>query len=533
MRYLIKNGQIIDGTGRAGYEGDVLINEGRIEALGNLKETGDFQVIDAEDLVVCPGFVDLNTHSDTSWTLFEYPGQESFLTQGVTTIIGGTCGSSLAPLMNEQAIDSIQKYVDQTKTQVKWAGMAEFLNFIQTMGLKVNFASLVGHTTLRRALIGDEMRPLKEEELKVVLNILDIALTQGAPGVSLGLVYSHARFADERELLAIAKMVRKHDKLLAVHLRDEGAGIVKAVTEILKIQAETGVNLEISHLKVICSKNWPLQAQVLSLIEEAAQTEAGRGRINFDVYPYTQVGSVLYTLLPRWANKGGKKKLMARIKDSKTRKKLLTQMREKDFDYSSIWIAFSDIDLPLKNKQIGALAENQGRSPEEVVLDLILASDDRLTTVIELMSSKNVEKLVGHELSILSSNGIGYAKEYFKTGNLVHPRCFGAFPCFLKKYVFKNNTLTLERAIEKITGLPAAKAGIDHLVGVLEKKRRADIVIFDPKRIKDMATVAQPFNYWVFSLFSDCEKNKSKPGFGAFRFATSHAFFSLFLAGPL
>ena len=518
MSHLIKNAKIVDGTGNRSFEGDVLIAEGKIKDVGNLKETGDFEVIDGADLVVCPGFIDINTHSDTYWTLFDYPGQESLVTQGITTIIGGNCGSSLAPLINEEAIKSIQKYIDITRAQVQWSSFKEFLKFMEGydqaknkqgqedpisnssfdekqffngVPLGLNFGSLVGHATLRRAFTGDEDRELKKEELEMMVGALDSALTEGAFGFSTGLIYSHLKSATLTELMALARTVAKHNGIFSVHLRQEGKGLMDSVKEVISLAKETGVSLQISHLKACGRKSWPLFGQVLDLIDRA--NEDGF-RVSFDVYPYTQAGPVLYTLIPQWATAGGKVALLKRLKDPEIKRKILLEMQQNDFDYGDIIIAKSKLGHSLKRRRIADLAEHQERTAEEVVLDLLLAADDQITTVVELMNSKNVEKAISHEQSMVSSNGIGYSLEYQSKGNLVHPRCFGAMTRFIKNYVLEHEALTLEQGIEKITSRPARKLGLDN-VGTIEKGKQADITVFDPRSIRDFATMEQPFAY--------------------------------------
>ncbi|MBU2025164.1 MAG: amidohydrolase family protein [Patescibacteria group bacterium] len=492
MRYLLKDGKIIDGTGRLAVEGDVLIDGEKIEDIGNLDETGDFQVIDCSGMIVCPGFIDVNNHSDTHWTLFDFPGQESLLTQGITTIIGGNCGSSLAPLITDEAIRSIQKYADISKAQVHWASFSEFLEFLDGLKLALNFGSLVGHSTLRRALAGDEIRQLREDELKMMIGGLDHALDQGALGLSTGLVYSHARVADKAEFRRLAEAVEKRGGIYATHIRQEGGELVNSIKEAIEVARKTGVSLQISHLKACGRKNWKLMDRALELIDEARNEGL---EVNFDVYPYVETGSVLYILLPAWVAEGGKEALIKRLKNKATKSKVIEEMRSSDFDYGKIIIANSKLGRVLQHRRVSDMAKNQERSAEEVVVDLIVASDDRITTITEMMNPKNVEKAVAKEYAVVATNGAGYADSFRRSGNLVHPRCFGAMPKYLREYVFLKRTLTLEKAIRKITEIPAKKYGIIKQTGTLEKGKRADIAVFFQKELKDKASIENPFSY--------------------------------------
>ncbi|MBD3238080.1 MAG: amidohydrolase family protein [Candidatus Moranbacteria bacterium] len=490
--YLIKNGTIIDGTGKKARSGQILVRDDKIQALDSIPSNGNYLEIDAQDAIVCPGFIDVNNHSDSYWTLFEYPGQESLLYQGITSIVGGNCGSSLAPIFKEQGIDSIRKYIDISKALVRWETFGQFYDFLNQYRLSLNFASLIGHNTLRRSLIGNQVRPLSKQELKIFSMSLDKALKQGALGLSTGLVYTHAQIASREELVSLAQIVKKHNAVYTTHIRGERQDLLASVKEALKIAQITKVNLQISHLKACGRESWSLQDQVM----ESIQTKREQGlNINFDVYPYTQAGPVLYTLLPSWAVEGGKHALLKRLKDPAIKQKISQEMQNNDFDYGDIIIGVSKIKYALPRYRVADIAANQGKTSEEVVLDLIISSDDTMTTIIELMSLKNVKKALAHQAAMVATNAAGYHKKHRQTGDLVHPRCFGSIPRFLKKFVLKDKLLSLETAIAKLTRIPAEKFNLNKQIGTLEKNKKADIVVFDPKKIQDRATLKKPFQY--------------------------------------
>ncbi len=488
---IIKNGTIIDGTGNPKFVGDIAIQEGKISFIGDLHNEHAKVEIDAAGKYVTPGFIDVNNHSDTYWRIFLDPALESLLYQGVTTIIGGNCGSSLAPLANHEVIRSIQKWVDIKKISFNWLSMKEFLNEVQQRGLSMNFGTLVGHGTLRRGLIGDEVRDISPTEMKMMKKMLTIAMKEGALGFSTGLVYTHAKLASSREIAELAEIVKKYNGVYTTHIRGEGGELIKSVEEAIRIASETGVRLQISHLKAMGKKNWKLMEEALNLVETARTSGID---VHFDVYPYTSTGSVLYITLPEWATEGGRTMMLARLKDEKTKKRIIREMKENDIDYSKIIISISALDKTLNRKSVVELAQTQGKTIEEVIIDILIASDGHVVTMMEVLSEKNVDKGVMNPFSIISSNGSGYSLEHRETGEMVHPRNFGSFPRVLATYVRERGVVGWEEAIFKMSGMPAKKFELLNR-GILAKGNFADVVVFDPETIKDLATVENPYQY--------------------------------------
>lgn len=490
---IIRNGKIIDGSGKkAPQKADVGIKDGEIIEIGNLEKEVSTKEINASGRYVVPGFIDINNHSDTSWTLFRYPDQESMVMQGVTTIIGGNCGSSLAPILGEGSIKSLRKWVSLRDIQIDWDRMSEFLDYMEdNRPLRINFGTLVGHATLRRGLIGDEIRPLKTEEVKIIAHQLERAIKEGAWGMSSGLMYTHAKIAQAKEIEKLAQTVKDNDGIFSVHLRGEGHDIVLSVKEAIEIAKKTGVSMEISHLKAVGKKSWHLFNRALELIKEARSEGLN---INFDVYPYTSSGPVLYTLLPEWATEGGREKLLKLLKNKKTRDKVISEIKENSFNYSQIIIASSPLSKLLVSKSIEEIAKSRGTSAEEVIVDLILASEDQCNVIVKLLAENNVQKALSFPGAIVASDGIGYGLEEKDSGNIVHPRCFGAFPRFLSHYVKQKNILTIPKAIYKMTGLPAKKIGIKDR-GMISEGYKADIVVLDWKNIKDESHINTPYRF--------------------------------------
>ncbi|EKD46636.1 MAG: hypothetical protein ACD_67C00135G0002 [uncultured bacterium] len=488
---LIKNGTIIDGSGQPMFRGDVGIREGVITDIGDLHNEHAEIEIDATKKYVSPGFIDVNNHSDTYWRIFLDPKLESLMYQGVTTIIGGNCGSSLAPLASHDVIKSIQKWTDMKNVSFNWLSMKEFLNEVDKKKLAVNFASLVGHGTLRRGLVGDEVRDISPEEMKTMKKMLTQAMKEGALGFSTGLVYTHAKLASSREIAELAEIVKKYDGVYTTHIRGESHELIRAVEEAIRIAQITGVRLQISHLKAMGKKNWPLMEEAINLIETARTSGIN---VHFDVYPYTSTGSVLYILLPDWVTEGGREMMLLRLKDAEMRKRVIKEMKASEYDYSKITISISALDKSLNHKKITEIAQAQGKSVEDAIIDVLIASNGHVVTMMEVLSEKNVDKGVINPFSMVSSNGSGYSIEHRGTGEIVHPRNFGSFPRVLADYVRSRGVVGWEEAIRKMSGLPAEKFKIEKR-GIIAKGNHADVVVFDPTTICDTATVDNPYQY--------------------------------------
>lgn len=488
---IIKNGTIIDGTGSPMFRGDVGIKEDRIAEIGNLQNEGAERIIDAEGQFVAPGFIDVNNHSDTFWQIFLDPELKSLIYQGITTIVGGNCGSSLAPLANKTAIQSIQKWADMNKINLDWMTMKNFLDVVEQLKLSVNFGTLVGHSTIRRGILPESRSEMTEKELKMAEKLVNQAMKEGALGLSTGLAYTHARKATQKEILALVKIVAKHRGVYTAHIRGEQHDLVGAVGEAIETSRLAGAKLNISHFKAVGKKNWGLQNEAMVLMEQA---KANGLDITFDVYPYTLTGSVLYTLLPEWLTEGGKRMMISRLGDLKLRERAIREMKDSEINYSKIIVSISGIGKTLKRKKIVELARAQQKSVEESILDILVASDGRVMITMEALDWENVEKAMEHPFSIVASNGSGYDVDYKKSGDLVHPRNFGSFPRVFRKFVREKKVLSWEEAICKMTKKPAQCFGLEKR-GVLKKGNWADVVVFDPQAIKDKATVDDPFQY--------------------------------------
>lgn len=486
---IIKNGTIIDGTGGPRFLGDIAIQDDKIVAVGNLATTDAGLKIDARGKVVAPGCIDVNSHTDVFWQLFQNPTQESMVAQGVTTVIGGNAGSSLAPLVRKQDIRSIQKWTDVDHINFNWLTTKEFLDEVERKKIGVNFATLAGHGTMRRAVMRDQSRSITPEEVNMLNQLLDNALHEGALGMSTGLKYTHALTAAPRELSFLAKTVKKEDGIYATYIRNESDALIPAVEEAVLIGLEAKARVHISHLKAVYEENWGKMDEVL----ERISTSALQGiEISFDVYPYTSTSSVLYTLLPEWVTRKGRVMMLAQLRDPSVRAAVIQDMQKEPHNYTELQVAISKVNSVAAHKKMSEIAELQGVTPEEAVLDILLASEGRAIVNHEVLSPLNIEKCLASPHSIVSSNGAGYALDHGKTGDVVHPRNFGTFPRVLGEYVRKKKILSLEEAIHKMSGKPAEVFRLEKR-GIIKPGNFADIFIFDPETIIDTATADEPY----------------------------------------
>ncbi len=412
------------------------------------------------------------------------------LMQGVTTIIGGNCGSSLAPLGSADAIHGISKWANLSDLNINWETFEQYLWEIDAMNPGVNFGSFVGYGTLKRGVIGDAIRLLTVEEREKVKFLLSTALTQGAFGLSLGLSYGHEAISPTEELIEISRTLQQSGGVLKVHLRSEGNGLLASVNEVVRIGREAGVSVHISHLKAIGRKTWPTLRPALDIIKNA--NESGLN-IHFDVSPYATTGSSLYLLIPSWAREGGFTELFKRIDDPVERKKIIDTLNTYTLHPEKILITSS----PIKNivgRTLAEIAENAGITPEEALLVTVRTSQGRVSMIGKTVSVRNTKDEVKDPNSLIASDGAGYAESANKSGDLVHPRCFGTFAHFWHRFVQELALVTPQEGVKKITSMPAEKFGIARR-GVIKKDNIADIVVFDPKNFHERNSYRDPYQY--------------------------------------
>ena len=487
---LIKSGIVIDGTGAAPAPADIGVSNGKIAAIGGLKgATAEF-IVDASGKYVTPGFIDVTNHSDTHLSLFTYPALDGLLMQGVTTIIGGNCGASLAPLASPESIQAIRKWADPSQINMNWNGVGEFLQEVEKIRLGVNFGTLVGYGTLRRGVIGSASRILDANERAETRFLLEESVREGAFGLSLGLAYGHERVSPAEEIVEIIGGLSAAGGMVKLHLRSEGADLIAAVNEAVQFGRATGVRVHISHFKVIGKKSWKLFEKALEIIESAANSGVV---VSFDVSPYATTGSPLYSLLPSWSRQGGFSALFERMDNEYQRRLIIDDLKKYTLHYQRIHIISAKMSH-LVGLTLAEVAEKMNFEPEEAILEMLRANEGRVSIRGRTVSLHNVGKAVEHPRAMIASDGEGYAQGEYTSGNLHHPRSFGTFPHFWHCYVNDIKSLSPEEAVRKMTGAPAALLGLKNR-GTLMSGNFADMVIFDPVLFRDRARYANPFRY--------------------------------------
>ncbi len=486
---LIKNGTILDGSGRPRFRGDIGVSGGAIAAVGPVLEGGAApKIIDATGKFVSPGFVDITSHADANGSLFLNPRQDYLLTQGVTTILTGNCGSSLAPLASREAAASFRKWSGGAEININWLSIAAYLAELARHPLGVNVGTLMGHGTIRRGITKGGSRPFTLEEISEVSSLISRGLEEGAFGLSVGLIYSHEAAATPEELIALGKVLAHGGGILKAHLRSEGANLIPAMNEMVQIGRESKVPVIISHLKAIGRKAWPLFGRALQMMEHAGESGAS---VHFDISPYERTGSFLYLLLPAWAREGGFAAMLKRIQDTANRTAIIGELKAQTLHYERYIIA-SSATPNANGRTLAEVAAHAGISPEETVLDLLSSSEGRVTVFGRTLSYRNILSGIAHPQGVIASDGNGVLKDMDPSGTLVHPRSTGCFPHFLHRFVREKETVPWEEGIRKITSFPAERVGFKGR-GRIAQKFAADMVIFNPDALRDRSTYQNPY----------------------------------------
>lgn len=489
---LIKNGTVFDGKGNSGQKVDIGVSDGKIKKIGNLSEESADTTIDASGSYVTPGFIDLTTHSDNRWSLFNHPLQESFIKQGVTTILGGNCGLSLAPFVGEGGLVSLEGTIDSSGINVNWQTLDEFFDVFEKRKLPLNFGTFVGLSTIHRGVMGEGYGAPDRNKLNQMKLLLDKSIKNGAFGLStsFGSIYSQPLM--DAEIIEMLKIVSKNDGISKHHLEDEGKNILPSLSQLINFSREAGSKLHISHLKALGKTGWGYFKNALEMIKNAR----GEGvKITCDFFPYNRTGSNLFMLLPSWVKKYNIQELIEifRSKENKERKEIINYLRDLTLHYNKITIASATNNWEnIVGKTINDLIRGSGLPGEEIILNLLLANDFRVSIFSEIISDENIKEIAIQNYSAVSSDGTGY--DIHDNSDLPHPRSFGAFPRAMRLFVKDNKIMDWEEIIYKMTGLPASILSLKNR-GVLEKGNYADIVIFNPDLITDKSDYDNPYQF--------------------------------------
>lgn len=511
---LIKNAKIYNGSGKDSEVLDLAVVGDQIVEIKKEIDSEATIVIDAKGKSLCPGFIDIQNHSDSYWQIFDNPSLDSMVTQGYTTILTGNCGASLAPLLSHQALLSLQKWHSLEGNNINWQSFSEYVEELSKRKFACNIASLVGYSTLRRGIVGDEVRSLEKEELKSLQKVLTNSIESGAFGVSSGLSYSHEIIISELELVEMAKICEKMNALFSIHLRNESGEIAEAVDEAIDIARMTGANTKISHFKVRHSENWEKLPHILESLENAYHKGVN---IDFDLYPYDTVWQPLYSYLPKWAVEGGRAVMLKHFSNPVQKNKILSFLNNSDVNFPSLMLASTTNSFNFVGKTIGQIAKNMSVSSEQAVLNVVENGGSEVLVFEKNLDESQLNLLMSHPLAMIATDGAGFSLE--NKNKLVHPRCFGSSARFIK-FVLKNN-LSLEKEITKLTSKPAKKIGLQKR-GEIKVGYFADLVLFDEQSISDRATYEDPYQIcsgidYVFvngkMVVENSSQTKNLPGY--------------------
>jgi dihydroorotase/N-acyl-D-amino-acid deacylase len=493
---VIANGHVIDGTGSPWYAADVGIRGGRIAAIGNLSAAAATKRLDAHGMVVAPGFIDMLGQSEL--TILVNPHLPSKIFQGITTEVTGE-GSSAAPL-NDSIVAADRVTYQHLNLTADWRTLGQYFARLERAGMGINLASYVGATQVRRMVLGDADKKPGAAELDSMKALVRAAMEDGAVGVSTSLQYAPAPYASTEELIALASEASKYGGIYATHMRSEGAGVFAAVDEAVRIGREARIPVEIWHLKAAGKRQWGLMPRIVAKIDSARRSGV---EVGANTYAYPAWFNSTSAFIPPWAHDGGDKKLIERLKDPAMRARIRKDMLTPNAAWDNEWqeipgpeaILIAVVQnpklLPLQGKTLAQIAKGRGKDPIETLMDILVEDDAFTENAVFAMSEPDVALALQQPWTSVDNDSQGAAPDGLLGREHPHPRAYGTFPRILRKYVREEHTLTLEDAIRKFTALPAQRMRFADR-GVLKQGMWADVVVFDPDSIRDVATFEQP-----------------------------------------
>ena len=495
---IIRNGTIVDGTGLQAYVGDLAVDDDQITAVGDLSEARGALEIDAENLIVAPGFINM-----LSWAgdrLIEDGRSQSDIRQGVTLEVFGE-GSSGGPLTDQMKRGEVASQGDIT-FDIEWTTLGEYLEYLVKKGVSTNVASFVGATTLRIHEVGYDDRPPTGEELDRMRALVRQAMEEGALGIGSSLIYAPAFYAQTDELIELSKVAAEYDGMYISHMRSEGNALLESIDELLTIAREAGIRSEIYHLKAAGEANWDKLDTAISKIESARTHGL---EITADMYNYTAGSTGLDAAMPPWVQEGGYDAWAERLQDPEIRERMRHEITTPTNEWENLMLAAGSegtLLVEFKNpalreytgQTLADVAEQRGTSIPDTIMDLVIEDGSRVQVVYFLMSEENIKQQLKLPWVSFSSDAGSMAPEGVFLNNSTHPRAYGNFARLLGKYVRDEQVISLEEAIRKLTSLPASNLRIQGR-GQLSPGYFADIVVFDPTSIQDHATYEEPHQY--------------------------------------
>jgi N-acyl-D-amino-acid deacylase len=499
---LIKNGRLVDGAGNPWFNADIGIAKGRITRIGKIADVKAETIIDAFGLIVSPGFIDIHTHSDLA--LLINPRAESKIRQGVTTEVVGNCGSSAAPVRKE----TLRFLKDEWGPEAgsvgwDWSSMGDYLQRLEKQGISQNVASLVGHGTVRIAVMGVENRSPSSRELGDMKTLLRQSMEEGCYGLSSGLVYLPGCYARTSELIELCKVVASYRGFYTSHTRGERETIVDSLKEAIRIGEEAGVPVQVSH-------NCPKYGAHGRFEEQSEVYEKARARgvdVTFDNDAHTDFNPRLSQALPQWVQAGGNKKMVQRLREDKNRQKIKKETVEEESPgpgyvglvkhnrWDRIILFNCKRNKDLVGKSLEEIAAVRGKDPFDVFLDLIIEEEGDASALFNYIDEDDIRTVLKHPLMMVCSDGAALAP-YGILGGIdgYSPCSYGEYPYILERYVKKEKILALHEAIRKMTSFPAQRLGLRDR-GLLREGMWADIVIFNIDAIRDRATNGFPYSF--------------------------------------
>jgi len=489
---IIEGGRIFDGVSTVPMQTDLAIVGDRVALIGDLAERDAHERIDARGRVLAPGFIDVHSHSDELW--LANPRCEGKIMQGVTTEIGGNCGSSIAPL-HGLAFERKQEDLTHLRVDAAWHDLAEFFTLVEHNGVALNVATLIGLGTTRRCVRGDREGRLEEEELRAQLAFVREGIEQGGLGVSSGLIYVPSRYAGLDELVACACEARAAGAPRYVsHLRDEGDALLEAVDEALDVGRLADVAVQCSHHKAAGKKNWGKVHQSLANIDRARSNGFA---VHTDVYPYVASWTDLATILPEETLFGGREAALVRLSDPELVVALALRLElERGDTWHDVLITggLSERNAELAGRRLDEIAHAWRLRPARAALRLLLEERLEPQAIFFTMNEDDVATVLSAEFTCVGSDASARALHGITAQGVPHPRTYGTFPRVFGRYVRQRKTLELGEAIRRMTSLPAEIFGLVKR-GRIEVGAYADLVVFDPETIVDTATYERPFSY--------------------------------------
>lgn len=521
---LIRNGMIYDGSGAKPVVGDIAVNGDSIAAMGSLKDASGKTELDAKDLAVAPGFINMLSWATDS--LITDGRSQGDIRQGVTLEVFGE-GHSYGPWNDRMKKESRDSQGDE-KYEIEWTTLNEYLEYLVKRGISPNVASFIGATTVRVYTVGYEDRAPTTQELDQMRALVRQAMEEGALGVASALIYPPAFYAKTDELIELCKVAAKYDGLYISHMRSEGNQLLEAIDELIKISRDSGIRAEMYHLKEAGPANWNKLDAVIKKVE-AARAEGLH--ITANMYTYTAGSTGLDACIPPWVHEGGHAALVKRLKDPKIREKMHDVLPKKTNEWENMYqiagpdkillVEFKNEKLkPLAGKTLAEVAKQRGSDPIDTVMDLVIEDDSRVGTVYFMMSEDNVKRQIAIPWVSFGSDAGSMSPEGVFLKSSTHPRAYGNVARLLGKYVRDEKVIPLEEAVRKLTSLPAENLKIQRR-GKLAAGNFADIVIFDPRTIQDHATYEKPHQFstgmvHVFvngvQVIKDGEHTGARPG---------------------